>query len=97
MLGADPDSRAASRLPGPGVARRGEKEFRRWEAQKDLQNSGSFASVDDLDRHLARLVRHGYVRPYAPKRTGERGRKPLDAYEINPTWDRRENRENREN
>lgn len=96
-LNADPDARALSTLLN-WVARRpaSERFFRRWEVQRDLQNQGTFPRVEDIERHLHRLAKHGYVRAATVTRQGDTGRMPGPVYEINPLWDRRENRENRE-
>lgn len=51
-----------------------------------------FNKPHDLDRPLAILVEHGYLRPLLlPKRDDPRGRNASDHYAVNPRWSRSQN------
>lgn len=79
------------------VVREERAEFKRWELHKDLKSQGRFPRVEDLNEPLKLLADHGYVRLRpAPTRQGP-GRPADPVYEVNPLWDRRVNRANREN
>ena len=75
-------------------ARRVLRALARWPEEtvtrRDLHRSalkGSFPTADALDRPLALLAEHGFVRPLpAPDRSSTRGRKPSQAFAINPLW-----------
>jgi hypothetical protein len=96
LMDADHEAAGARRLLR-WIAREQRQEFKRWEAHKDLKNQGLFPRPEDLDGPLHRLVKHGFlrVRP-APAAVGP-GRPAEPSYEVNPLWDRRVNRVNREN
>ncbi|MDP9366172.1 MAG: YfjI family protein, partial [Chloroflexota bacterium] len=83
-MGADPALEEA-RVVLRAVERWGEPEFSRRDLhQRSLKRR--FERPDDLDRPLAILVAHGYVRPLpSPERAGP-GRRPSDRYEVNPLW-----------
>jgi hypothetical protein len=81
-MGADPaleDARVVLR----SVERWGEPEFSRRDLhQRSLKRR--FERPDDLDRPLALLAAHGYVRPLPSPERGGPGRRPSDRYEVNP-------------
>ena len=90
-MGADPEIENA-RVVLRTVARWDEPTFSRRDLhQRSLKRR--FANADDLDRPLAVLSEHGYLRPVPPDGGGDsggapprRGRRPSDRYEINPLW-----------
>jgi hypothetical protein len=96
VMGADTEIEDARRLLD-WIAREKRTEFKRWEIHKDIRNQSRFPRVEDLDRPLSRLSKHNYIRVRPPEDRAGAGRPPDQVYEVNPLWDRRENRVNRVN
>jgi hypothetical protein len=83
-IGADPEIEDARRVLG-WIEREGRASFKRWEVFNDLKSQGRFPRVEDLDRPLGRLAKHGYIRQQPPpERNGKPGRPPDVAFDVNP-------------
>jgi hypothetical protein len=95
-LGADREVEDALKVVH-WIARERRKEFKRWEVHKDIKTQEHFQRIEDLDRPLDRLLKHQYIRVRHQGTKSGPGRPPDPVYEVNPLWDRRENRVNRAN
>jgi hypothetical protein len=96
LMMADREGQAAHKLL-KWIARKNLTEFKRWEAHRDLESREWFPNMKDLDPPLERLVRHHYLRVRQSPKNPKGGRPADPVYEVNPSWDRRVNRENRGN
>jgi hypothetical protein len=95
VIGADPEI-AEAKIVLRWVRRKGLTQFRRWEAQRDLQSETRFRRSEDLDRPLSRLVKHGFLREQPQKKGSGGGRQAGPAYLLNPLLGSSENSENSE-
>jgi hypothetical protein len=87
-LEADPRVREADRVLSWLARRPTLAEFSRRDAYEDLRRS--FKAPDALDRPLALLVQHAYLRPVAEEERRGPGRRPTAKFEVNPLWERHE-------
>jgi hypothetical protein len=96
-LKADPDIEKACRVRD-WIVREQRAIFKPWEVHKDIRNETDFRCVGDMDRPLALLVDHHYVRRLESPYKGK-GRPPAPSFQVHPMlWeDHQENRVNREN
>jgi hypothetical protein len=79
-IGADPEVENAKRVL-QWIERERPGEFRRYEVFWDVK-SQRFSRIEDLDKPLERLVKHGVIRRLeAPK---GKGRPPDPIFEVNP-------------
>ena len=82
-MGADPAVEEA-RYVLRWVERRGRDAFTVRELHQDAK--GRFKKVRDLDRPLALLVEHGYLRRHEAEERPGPGRKPSTTFDVNPLW-----------
>jgi hypothetical protein len=96
VIGADPEIENAKRVLD-WIARENPPTFKRWQIHKDIKNQERFSRVEDLDRPLDRLIKHGYIRARPHENKTGRGRPADPEFEVNPLWHHRANRKNRVN
>jgi hypothetical protein len=80
VIGADPEVEDAKRVL-QWIERERPSEFKRYEVFEDVKCQ-RFSRIEDLDKPIARLMKHGMIRRRQVRRG--KGRPPDPVFEVNP-------------
>jgi hypothetical protein len=80
-LGADAEMKDAQTILS-WISRKRPESFKRRDAHDALKTKTCFTRIEDLDKPMERLEKHGYIRRIEPAKSP--GRPPGPIYEVNP-------------